>query len=60
MIVPQEARVHTGVTESQCLPVNTHRPVLERPHKVVRRIHQCVQVGAVIPAHAVGRGDEYF
>jgi site-specific recombinase XerD len=40
------------------LAVHPHRAVLQRAHEVVGGIHQLVEVAAVVPAHAVGSGDE--
>ncbi len=36
--VPKEAGIDTGVSQCQCLPINTNRAVLERADDIVRSV----------------------
>jgi len=48
--VTEETGVDAGETEGQRLPIDPHRPVLQRPHQVVRSILQREQVAPVLPS----------
>ena len=48
--VPQEAGVDAGVAERQGLPVDPHRPVVQRADQVFGRVLEREQVAAVLPA----------
>jgi len=52
--------VDASVAEAEGLAVDAHRTVPQRTHQVVGGVHQAILVGAVVPAHALGGGDEHF
>ena len=56
----QEAGVDTGIAQRQRFAVNLDGAVLQRADQFLGGVHQGEQVAAVVPAHAVGRGDEHF
>ncbi len=58
--VAQEAGVTSGVAQRQRFAVDTHRAILQRPHQLIGRVHQGVEIGAMLPAELVGGGNKHL
>ncbi|MNN68334.1 hypothetical protein D3C81_1840340 [compost metagenome] len=56
----QEARIDTRITQRQGFTIDPYRAILQRADDVVGGIEQGVEVGAVIPAQALGGGNEHL
>ena len=56
----QEAGVDSGVAQRQRFAVDTHRAILQRPHQLIGRVHQGVEIGAMLPAELVGGGNKHL
>ena len=56
----QEAGVHAGIAQRQRFAVHPHRAVLQRTHQIVGGVHQRIQIGAVLPAKLIRRGDKHL
>jgi hypothetical protein len=58
--MPQKTRVNPGIAQCKRLAIDPERPILQRTHNVIGRVHQTIQIATVLPALAHGSGNKHF
>src|SRR3546814_2687005 len=54
----QETGTNACIAQAESLAIDAHRAVLQWPHNIFRGVHQAHHVAPVLPALAIGGGDE--